>query len=321
MDSKIKILIGVSVICLIGVFLSNFYFTEKIPEEETETKENVTIIGELHYYGHPFSCWAIFSPEERDDYVIGGKKYKEIIDHGEGSKFEVVGTIRKEKQCIPEAGEFHCYKEDVLYIHSYKVLYSFENEKKKLQAKIDKLQSRNYLDYINLCQNNIPSQISEHYANKFVIDCLSYSASKLASMGLVGSIKVCKEIEDFFGVNYRREFYDCLLHLNSSNIEICKELQKVEIPSMWDHIKKEIIDTCYRRVAFNLNAPELCEEITNPLQHGYCYIDLAKLNNDSTICDNIKYDGGVPSYKDICYKETANDIETCNKIGQSYSEE
>jgi len=320
MNPKIKILIGILVICLIVLFLS-IYFTEKVLEEGTETEENVTVIGELHYLGHPFSFWVISSPEERESYAIGGGKSKEIIEYGEGSKFEVVGTIRKEKRCIPEAGEFHCYKEDVLCIHSYKVLYSFENEKKKLQAKIDKLQSRDYLDYVNFCQDNKPNQISEHYSNKFVIDCLSYSANKLASIGLVDSIRVCKEIEISFGVNYGREFYDCLLGLNSSNIEICKELQKVEIPSMWTHIKKEIIDTCYRHVAFNLNNPKLCEKITGAYHHGYCYIDLAKLNGDSRICDDIKYDGGVPSYKDTCYKETANDIETCDKIGQNYSEE
>jgi len=269
---------------------------KKEPREEAKIKENIiTVTGELHYSGHPFSQWVIGS------YVIGGERFKEIIDYGAGSKFEITGTMKQEKRCIPTAGKFSCYKEVVLHIQSYKVLYSFNDEKKKLQTEIDKLPLKKFQDYIKFCQNKRPKQISENFANDFVINCYAYSASKLASIESVDSIKLCEEIESSFGVNYRGKVWDCLSNLNALTMKICDEIQKVKIASIHTHIKDKAISTCYRHVAFNLNNPKLCEKVTDKYQHGYCYIDLAKLNNDSDICDDIKYDGGIPSYRDTCY--------------------
>jgi len=281
---------------------------------------NVSVTGELYFFDHPFSCWAI-NPQDGDyDYLrLGGENAEEIIEHGEGSLFKINGIISEVERLIPQSGEFNPIKETLIEVDSYEVLFSFNDEMGKLQTEVDNLSSEMYQDYIDLCNRKRPELVSALSADLFVIDCYSYAARKLSTTGSVGCINICEQITDSIGVNYEHMVYDCLANLNASRIEICEACQKVEANQIYEHSKTKAVSACYRRVAFNRNDPTLCKKASNLYQYGYCYIDLAVLNNDPTICGNIKYEGGVPSYRDTCYKETASDIETCNNIGQSYS--
>jgi len=102
---------------------------------------------------------------------------------------------------------------------------------------------------------------------------LSYNSCLIAVGKSLKDISICEKIID------QGDRDSCYLGISESKMdtEFCGQIKEARLR-----------DNCYRDAGLNEGDPSRCEKISDLEKKEECYVDVAVLNNDLTICNQIK---------------------------------